>query len=141
MITDTAINCNGWKDFFLNSIGQNSLVIAAFNLIIRNCQKRVDIWSSYIMQCFFNFFFLNNYQKTLQEFGPKSKLLYSALIHWFLDLGNVDFLTTFNTIMMSNCEKNDLTAAQGVKYFGVFSFRSLKTREKYISFTQLALLS
>jgi len=28
------------------------------------------------------------------------------------DLGNVDFLTTFNSIMMSNCEKNDLTAVQ-----------------------------
>ena len=36
----------------------------------------------------------------------------SALIHWFLALGNVDFLTTFKSIMMSNCEKNDLTAAQ-----------------------------
>ena len=75
------------------------------------------------------------------QFGPKSKHLYSALIHWFLDLGNVDFLTTFNTIMMSNCEKNDLTASQGLKYLGFFSFCSLKPREKYISFAQLALLS
>ena len=36
----------------------------------------------------------------------------SDLIHQFLDLGNADFLTTFNSIMMSNCEKNDLTSAQ-----------------------------
>ena len=29
----------------------------------------------------------------------------------------------------------------GLKYLGVFSSRSLKTREKYISFAQLVLLS
>ena len=29
----------------------------------------------------------------------------------------------------------------GAKYWGFFSFRSLKTREKYISFAQLVLLS
>ena len=32
-------------------------------------------------------------------------------------------------------------AAQGAKYLGVFSSRSLKTRVKYISFAQLVLFS
>ena len=134
-----------WEIFF-DSINQKNLVSIAFNLITTNSQKRVDFWTSYIMQCFLTSFFSKMIKKhcrnlILNRFGPKSKHLYSALIHWFLDLGNVDFLTTFNTIMMSNCEKNDLTAAQGVKYLDFFSFCSLKMRKKYISFGKLVLLS
>ena len=38
-------------------------------------------------------------------------------------------------------DPSESIAAPGVKYFAFFSSRSLKTREKYISFAQLVLLS